>query len=142
MSESPDLERHYRRLLALYPKAFRDEHEQEVLSVLMAAAADRRRRPGIADSADLLWNAILAHLHRMRLHPSWDYRRVVQRGLAIEARHPRRSIVIRVTVGVWLLVLTGILCGYGRDVWLAALLVPAAMLHFYLAYRLRRTIRR
>jgi hypothetical protein len=142
VSGSPDLERRYRRLLAFYPKAFRDEHEQEVLSVLMADAADGQRRPGIASSADLLWNAILAHLHRMRLHPSWDYRRMMQRGFAIEARHPRRSVLIRVGVGVWLLVLTGILCGYGRDVWLAALLVPAAMLHFYLAYRLRHVVRR
>ncbi len=36
MTDSTALERHYRRLLALYPKAFRREHEQEMLSVLIA----------------------------------------------------------------------------------------------------------
>ena len=38
MTNSSRLERRYRSLLALYPKAFRREHEQEILSVLMAAA--------------------------------------------------------------------------------------------------------
>ncbi len=142
MTGSPDLERRYRRLLALYPKAFRDQHEQEVLAVLMAGAADGQRRPSVADCADLLRHALLARLHQMKLHPSWDYRQVLQRGYAIEARHPRRSIAIRIGVGIWLLFLTGILWGYGRDVWIGALLVPAAALHFYFAYRLRRTIHR
>jgi hypothetical protein len=38
MSDSARLERGYRRLLACYPRAFRPEHEQEILSVLMASA--------------------------------------------------------------------------------------------------------
>lgn len=142
MSDRAQLERSYRRLLALYPKAFREQHEQEILAVLIAGTADGQRRPRAAERADLLWNAILAHLHRMRLHPTWDYRQAARRSFAIEARHPRRSILIRVAVGTWLLVLTGILVGYGRDEWLAALLLPAAALHFYLAYRVSRTIQR
>ncbi len=142
MSDSADLERRYRRLLALYPKAFRDQHEQEILSVLMAGAADGQRRPRLAESADLIGNAILARLHQMKLHPSWDYRQVMRRSLAIEASHPRRSILIRVSVGVWLLFLTGLIYGSGHGGWWGALLVPAAALHFYLAYRLTRTVRR
>jgi len=146
MTDSTDLERRYRRLLAFYPKAFRDQREQEVLSVLMAGAVDGQRRPRVAESADLLRNAILAHLHHTRLHPSWDYRRAVRRSLAteatIEAKHPRRWTLVRVGAGVWLLALTAVLYGYGLGGWWGLLLVPAAALHFYRAFRLRRTAQR
>jgi len=46
MSNSTDLQRRYRRLLAFYPHAFRREHEQEILSVLMDDAEPGQRRPG------------------------------------------------------------------------------------------------
>ncbi len=68
MSDVTCLERRYRRLLALYPTAFRREHEDEMLVVLMAGARNGRRRPGLADSADLIRNAIW-----MRMHP-WAQR--------------------------------------------------------------------
>ena len=45
MSDSAALERRYRRLLACYPRAFRHEHEQEILSVLMAGVGDGQQRP-------------------------------------------------------------------------------------------------
>jgi hypothetical protein len=57
-------ERRYRRLLACYPRAFRREHEEEILWVLMAGAEDRRWRSGMAESADLLRSAMW-----MRLRP-------------------------------------------------------------------------
>jgi hypothetical protein len=57
MTDATHLERRYRRLLAWYPKAFRSEHEDEMLVVLMAGARNGRRRPGLADSADLIRNA-------------------------------------------------------------------------------------
>jgi hypothetical protein len=141
MSNSADLERRYRRLLAFYPKAFRDQHEQEVLSVLMAGAVEGQRRPRAAESADLLRNAILAHLHHMKLHPSWDYRQAARRSLAIEAKHPRRWALVRVGIGFWLIILTAIMYGYGVGGWWGLLLVPAALLHFYFAYRLRHAAR-
>jgi hypothetical protein len=53
-------------------------------------------------------------------------------------RHPRLVAGVRVGVGLWLLVLTAILFGSGRSNWWALLLVPAAALHFYLAYRVSR----
>lgn len=68
MTDLTHLERRYRRLLAWYPKAFRREHEDEMLVVLMAGARDGRRRPGLADSADLIRNAIW-----MRVRP-WAQR--------------------------------------------------------------------
>jgi hypothetical protein len=70
MTDSTLPERRYRRLLALYPTAFRREHEEEMLVVLMACARDGRRRPALADCADLIWNAIW-----MRLRP-WARRPV------------------------------------------------------------------
>lgn len=128
MSASSDLERRYCRLLALYPKGFRREHEQEMLSVLMTGAADGRRWPRLAEAADLVGNAILMRLLMVGLmQPSaWEY------------RHARVMVPIRVLIGIWLLVLTGILYGFGSGGWWwGALLVPAAALHFYFAFRLR-----
>jgi hypothetical protein len=61
MSGALVLERRYRRLLALYPRRFRREHGDEMLAVLLAGAGDRRR-PGLAESADLLRNAALLRL--------------------------------------------------------------------------------
>ncbi len=70
MTDATDLERRYQRLLAWYPLAFRQEHEDEMLVVLMAGARDGQRRPALADSADLIRNAI-----GMRLRP-WAQRPV------------------------------------------------------------------
>jgi hypothetical protein len=47
---------------------------------------------------------------------------------------------VHIGVGVWLLILTVILFGTGQSGWWAVLLVPAAALHFYGAYRVRRAI--
>lgn len=58
MSDRARLERRYRRLLQCYPRAFRREHEDEMLVVLLACARDGRRRPGVADATNLLWNAL------------------------------------------------------------------------------------
>jgi hypothetical protein len=55
-------------------------------------------------------------------------------------RHPLLVARVRIGVGVWLLILTAVLYGYGQGGWWGALLVPAAGLHFYLAYRVSRAI--
>ena len=47
---------------------------------------------------------------------------------------------VRTGVGVWLLILTAILFGTGQSGWWAALLLPLAALHFYLAHAARRAI--
>jgi hypothetical protein len=59
------LERGYRRLLACYPAWYRQVHEDEMLAVLMTGAAPAKRRPGIAEAADLLWGAL-----RIRCQPT------------------------------------------------------------------------
>jgi hypothetical protein len=126
MTNSSRLERRYRSLLALYPKAFRREHEQEMLSVLMAAAPEGQQRPRLAESADLIRNAILMRLRQTKVPTTWEY------------EHARLMVPMRVVIGVWLVFLTTILYGYGHGGWWGALLVPAATLHFYIAYRLIR----
>ncbi len=126
MSDDSDLERRYRRLLACYPAAFRREHEQEMLSVLMTAAEQGQRWPRPAELADLLRGAGSMRL-RSRLRRSWAW----------EYRHRRVMVPVRVLIGIWLLALTGILYGYGVGGWWGLLLVPAAALHFYVAHRSR-----
>jgi hypothetical protein len=128
MSDSTRLERSYRRLLAFYPKAFRREHEQELLSVLMAGAAEGQRRPRMAEAFDLLRNAIFMRLRQPKLPGAWEH------------GHARLMLPVRVAIGTWLVILTAILYGSGRGGWWGALLVPAATLHFFLAYRLRHSV--
>jgi hypothetical protein len=62
MTDQEHLERAYRRLLAWYPRDFRHENEQEILAVLMADAADGQRRPGLAESADLIRSGLWLRL--------------------------------------------------------------------------------
>jgi hypothetical protein len=64
MTDQEHLERGYRRLLAWYPRAFRQQNGEEILAVLMACAPAGRRRPGLAQSADLIRGGLW-----MRLRP-------------------------------------------------------------------------
>ena len=65
MTDQEHLERAYRRLLAWYPRKFRHENGQEILAVLMASAPPGQRRPGLAESADLIRSGLW-----LRLWPS------------------------------------------------------------------------
>jgi hypothetical protein len=67
MTDPAGLERGYRRLLAWYPQPYRREHEEEVLAVLMASARKGQRRPGPAESADVLRSAL-----GMRFRLAWS----------------------------------------------------------------------
>jgi hypothetical protein len=58
MSTAGGLEEGYRRLLRWYPAWYRGQHEEEMLGVLMTAARPGQRRPGVRESADLLWSAL------------------------------------------------------------------------------------
>ncbi|HEV3047217.1 MAG TPA: hypothetical protein VGY13_07620 [Solirubrobacteraceae bacterium] len=128
MTGPADLERRYRRLLRCFPARYRREHEQEILSVLMDGAKDGRRRPGLADSADLVTSAALMRWRELTRQPRWRW----------ERRHPRLIIRVRIAIGIWLLVLGGILLGDGY--WWGVVMVAPAALHFYFAYRIRRAV--
>jgi hypothetical protein len=58
MTESAPLEQRYRRLLGWYPQPFRNEHDEEMLAVLMATSEEGQRRPGLMESANLIWSAL------------------------------------------------------------------------------------
>ena len=62
MTYAAELERGYRRWLRWYPKAFRLEHEAEILAVLIAGAREGRRRPEPIECLDLLSSALSMHL--------------------------------------------------------------------------------
>jgi hypothetical protein len=129
MTDAADLERRYRRLLKCFPARYRREHEQEILSVLMAGATDGQRRPGLADSADLVMSAIFMRWREVTRQPRWRW----------ERRHWRLIVRVRVAIGIWLLVAGAILLG--ERYWWGVLMVAPAALHFYLAYRLRHAVR-
>lgn len=69
MSDREGLERRYRRLLACYPREFRRQNEEEILGVLLFAAADRQRRVGIGEASDLIRGALRAWLRLPRPCP-------------------------------------------------------------------------
>src|SRR5262245_2934059 len=60
------LERRYRRLLALYPADYRAEYEEEMIGVLLALSTSERRFPGWREALDLLWTAV-----RVRATRGW-----------------------------------------------------------------------
>jgi hypothetical protein len=64
MSESAGLEDGYRRLLAWYPRSFRQGQEDEMLAVLMAGAEPGQRRPGLQETAHLVRSGVQMRLRR------------------------------------------------------------------------------
>ena len=46
MNDTQTLERAYRRILAWYPRSFRADSEDEILTVLLATAAEGQTRVG------------------------------------------------------------------------------------------------
>jgi hypothetical protein len=65
------LEDRYRRLLAMYPAGHRRKHQDEMLGVLMTGAHAGQRRPGLADTANLIWGALLIRLRPARRGAAW-----------------------------------------------------------------------
>ncbi len=59
------LEQRYRRLLRWYPAAHRDRHGEEMIGVLLAAARPGQHRPGLTESANLLWGGARIWLRRL-----------------------------------------------------------------------------
>lgn len=83
----PPLEELYRRLLVAYPAGYRQEHEAEMLTTLIDAAAAGRRVPSLPEAADLLvgglrtrgviagrdgWRTLWAEALRGRRRLRWD----------------------------------------------------------------------
>jgi hypothetical protein len=70
VSAQQELARRYRAYLALYPRAYRDAHEDEMLGVLLEGARPGQQFPGLVESADLIWGAIQIRMRLLRSYPS------------------------------------------------------------------------
>jgi hypothetical protein len=66
LADDTRLERGYRRLLALYPARHRRVHDEEMLAVLMTAAAEGQDRPRLAEAADLIIGALRVRCQTLR----------------------------------------------------------------------------
>jgi len=123
--DSTQLERRYQRLLAFYPTAFRREHEQEMLSVLIAGAEEGQRRPSLEEAIDLVSNAIFMRLSQM-------FEKLFVR--SYERQHRRLLWGFRI---VWGLVLLGLaILALSSGSWLALLFLVAAAADFVFGYRI------
>ena len=122
MTDRTDLERRYRRWLSLYPKAFRADHEEEMIGVLLEGADPGQARPRLREAANLAAHGIG---RRIRASGDWD------------RRHARWMFPVRIVSGLWLLVLTCLLLGYHRGQLWTILTIPSMLAHFYVAYRIR-----
>ncbi len=88
MSDSAGLERRYGRLLACYPRAFRREHEQEILAVLMAGAHEGQQRPRPGEAANPIRHALW-----MRLGLSRGGIMINDRTFPISVDQPSRTLM-------------------------------------------------
>jgi hypothetical protein len=88
MSDSADLERRYRQLLVCYPRAFRREHEQEILAALMAGADEGQQRPRLGETANLI-----KHAPWMRLGLSRGRIMINEKTFPISVDRPSRTLM-------------------------------------------------
>jgi hypothetical protein len=79
MDAADQLERAYGRLLRWYPAGHRARHADEMLGVLMAGAGSGRRRPGLADSANLVGGALRIRLRAATTGSAGQWREALGR---------------------------------------------------------------
>jgi hypothetical protein len=131
VSDLAELERRYRRLLAFYPEAFRGEHEQEMLSVLITGAVEGQRRPSLDEAIDLVVNAISMRLWQM-------FEKLFVR--SYEVRHGRLLWGFRIVFGFVLLGIAMVALSYGG--WWTLWFLAGAAADFVLGYRIYRIAQR
>jgi hypothetical protein len=102
MSGTAGLEGRYLKLLALYPAEHRRAHQEEMLGVLMTGARAGQRRPGLAESADLILGAL-----RIRLRPAPGHRAGALWRDALAVVSTALPLIILVYLGVLALSLVG-----------------------------------
>ncbi len=125
MNDHSQLERRYRRWLALYPKSFRAEREDEMVAVLMQGAGPEQTRPRLSEAADIARHGLRRRARGGQLPSQW------------ERAHAKVMFPVRILIALWLCFITAMLIAYHRgELWLL-LLVPAILLHLYIAYRIR-----
>jgi hypothetical protein len=125
MTDHSPLERRYRRWLALYPKSFRAEREDEMIAVLLQGADPDQTRPRAREAANLAAHGLRRRARRGGFPGDW------------ERAHANVMFPVRIIIALWLCLISAILIVYHRgELWLL-LLLPAILLHLYIAYRIR-----
>jgi hypothetical protein len=125
MTDHSPLERRYRRWLSLYPRSFRADREDEMLAVLMQGADPDQTRPRVREAADLVTHGLRRRAGTGRFPSNW------------ERSHANVMFPVRIVIALWLCLISTFLIVYHRgELWLL-LLVPAILLHLYIAYRIR-----
>jgi hypothetical protein len=125
MTDQSPLERRYRRWLAIYPKSFRTDHEDEMVAVLMQGAGSDRSRPRAREVANLASHGLRRRACGGRFPSNW------------ERAHAHLMFPVRIVIVLWLCLVTALLVIYHRgELWLL-LIIPAILLHLYIAYRIR-----
>jgi len=125
MTDHSPLERRYRRWLALYPKSFRAEHEDEMVAVLMQGAGPDQTHPRLSEAVDLARHGLRRRASARRFPSRW------------ERQHANVMFPVRILIALWLCFISAVLIGFHRaELWLL-LTVPAILLHLYIAYRIR-----
>jgi hypothetical protein len=124
MTDRPELERRYRRWLAMYPKSFRAEHEDEMLGVLLEGAEPGQTRPRAGEALNLATHG-LGRRRGGGFPGQW------------ERRHANVMFPLRILIALWLAFISAMLLGFHRAEFWTLLTIPAMMLHLYIAYRIR-----
>jgi hypothetical protein len=125
MTDHSSLERRYRRWLALYPKSFRAEREDEMVAVLIQGADPDQTHPRAREAANLATHGLRRRARGGHFPSSW------------ERAHANVMFPVRILIALWLCLLSTFLIVYDRgELWLL-LLGPAILLHLYIAYRIR-----
>jgi hypothetical protein len=125
MTDHSPLEHRYRRWLALYPKSFRAEREDEMVAVLIQGADPDQTRPRAREAANLATHGLRRRARGGRFPSNW------------ERAHANVMFPLRIIIALWLCLLSAVLIVYHQgEVWLL-LLVPSIVLHLYIAYRIR-----
>jgi hypothetical protein len=134
MTEHSSLERRYRRWLALYPKSFRAEREEEMVAVLMQGADPDQTRPRAGEAADLVTHG-LRQRAGLPLPPG-------RRPLDWERAHGKFMIPFRLLIALFLFIMSLIIVAahngqlWGGELWLL-LTVPGMLVHLWIVYRIR-----
>lgn len=125
MTDQSRLERRYRRWLAFYPKSFRAEREEEMVAVLMQGTDPGQNRPRAREAANLATHGLRRRADIGRFPGDW------------ERAHANVMFPVRIGIALWLCFISAMLIGYQRaELWLV-LLIPAILLHLWIAYRIR-----
>ena len=134
MTDHSSLERRYRRWLALYPRSFRAEREEEMVAVLMQGADPDQTRPRAAEAADLATHG-LRQRTGLPLPPG-------RRPLDWERAHAKFMIPFRLVFALVLFIMSVIIVAahsgrpWSGELWLL-LTVPGMLVHLWIVYRIR-----